>query len=63
MTPTNRLLTATEAADMLACSADTVRAMWNSGELPAISGIGRGRRITLHQLLAFIESLETDHVA
>lgn len=63
MTPPNRLLTATDAAELLACSEWTVRAMWNSGGLPAISGIGRGRRITLHQLLAFIESLETNNVA
>ena len=55
---TDRLLTANEAADLLAVPVSWIREQTRAGALPHIT-LGRYRRYDKAELLAWVESLRT----
>lgn len=52
--PEERLLTASEAAEILACSAQHVRNLWDRGEMPYVR-VGADRRMKYVDLMAWID--------
>lgn len=52
---TETLLAASEAARILACSPDTVRNMWDAGEMPYVR-LRADRRVKYVDLMAWIDA-------
>ena len=53
MTTATRLYSVTEAAELLSCSTDHIRDLWNSGELAFVRS-GKGRKVSDAEISRYI---------